>query len=199
MSRSVLTRLNLQAHIFPVTLALLAMLVALAGPDVQLWLRYERDSILAGELWRVLTGHFVHLNGRHLLMNLAALGLIWALAAPVHRNTGASWLVISLSSMLGVSVGLLIFNPTVAWYVGLSGMLHGLFLAGIIANLRAGAHAPEILLLLVLCGKVLWEQTYGPIPGTAEFAGGAVVTDAHLYGLIGGLAGILPYLLLPRK
>ncbi len=187
---------HLQQHIFPIAIALITIIVALAGPEVQQGLRYERSSILTGEIWRLITAHFVHLGWGHLLMNLAALGLIWGLAWRALRVS--AWLVVSITSISGVSVGLFVLNPELAWYVGLSGMLHGLLLAGIVANLAAG-HRLEIILLLILCGKVAWEQIYGPLPGSAEFAGGAVVVDAHLYGLVGGLAGVLPYVLLKRS
>ena len=195
MSNSLFAARHIQPHIFPIAIALITIFIALTGSEVQQELRYERTSIFAGEIWRLFTAHFVHLNWGHLLMNLAALGLIWGLAWRALRVS--AWLVISLTSMLSVSLGLIIFNPALEWYVGLSGMLHGLLLAGIITNIASG-HRLEIVLLLALFGKVAWEQFYGALPGSAEFAGGAVVVDAHLYGLIGGLVGVLPYVLVTR-
>ena len=196
MSNSLFAARHVQPHIFPIVIALITIFIALTGSEVQQGLRYERTSIFAGEVWRLFTAHFVHLGWAHLLMNLAALGLIWGLSWRALRASG--WVVISIISMASVSAGLLIFNPALEWYVGLSGMLHGLFLAGIVANLTAPAHRFEIVLLLALFGKVAWEQLYGALPGSAEFAGGAVVVDAHLYGLIGGLVGVLPYVLVTR-
>ena len=209
MSNFPLAARHIQPHIFPVVIVAIVILIALVGADAQQILRYQRPSIFAGEVWRLLTAHFVHLGWGHLLMNLVALGLIWGLAGRALRTS--AWLVISLARMAGVSAGLLIFSPALEWYVGLSGMLHGLFLAGIMANLAApvhpcthsicasctarAGHRLEIILLLALCGKVAWEQLNGPLPGSAEFAGGAVIVDAHFYGLVGGLAGVLPYLL----
>jgi rhomboid family GlyGly-CTERM serine protease len=204
---------HFQPHIFPIAIALITILIALAGPDVQQGLRYERSSIFAGEIWRLFTAHFVHLSWGHLLMNLAALGLIWGFGGPTLRVS--AWIIISLASMASVSAGLLIFSPTLEWYVGLSGMLHGLLLAVIMANLAAPAHPCahsicasctataghrlEILLVLALIGKVAWEQLYGPLPGSAEFAGGAVVVDAHFYGVVGGLIGALPYIFFKKS
>ena len=204
---------RLQPHTFPIAIALVTIVIALAGPEAQQGLRYERSGVFAGAVWRLFTAHFVHLGWGHLLMNMAALGLIWGLAwrtLPV-----SAWLAISLASLSSVSAGLLIFNPGLEWYVGLSGMLHGLFAAGIVASLAAPAHPGahgigaalttrighrfEIGLLLALCGKVAWEQLYGPLPGSTEFAGGAVVVDAHFYGLMGGLAGVLPYVLFSKR
>jgi membrane associated rhomboid family serine protease len=48
---------------------------------------------------------------------------------------------------------------------------------------------------LLVCGKLLWEQAVGPLPGSAEVAGGKVIVDAHLYGAIGGL--VLGWVLSP--
>lgn len=181
-----------QPHIFPIAIALAAVMIAVAGSDTQHLLRYERTRIFDGEIWRVFSAHFVHLGWGHLVMNLAALGLIWGLAW--HTLRISAWLMISIISMLSVSIGLLMFNPGLEWYVGLSGVLHGLLVAGIMANLVVG-HRLEIVLLLAVCGKIAWEQLYGPLPGSTEFAGGAVVVDAHFYGLLGGLVGVLPYVL----
>lgn len=198
---------SFQQHLFPVAIALVTIFIALAGPEVQQELRYDRSSVFAGEPWRLITAHFVHLSWGHLLMNLAAMGLVWGLAW--HTLRLSTWLGISMTSMLSVSLGLFMFNPELEWYVGLSGILHGFFLAGIVANLAATSiyelwtaredHRLEIVLLLALCGKVAWEQIYGPLPGSAEFAGGAVIVDAHFYGLVGGLVGVLPYILLKRN
>lgn len=179
----------------PATLALPSVAIAIAGTQASAWLRYEREQILAGELWRLLTASFVHLGWSHLLMNLAALALIWMLFGRLLATK--AWLLISLASLLSVSLGLLLFSPEIGWYVGLSGMLHGLFAAGAVASLRAG-HRLELALLALLLGKIVWEQAYGPLPGTAEFAGGAVVTDAHLYGAVGGFISALAYTLMKR-
>ncbi|MEQ6342056.1 MAG: rhombosortase [Gammaproteobacteria bacterium] len=169
----------------------MALIAAAGGAHADEWLRYERSYILNGEIWRLFTAHFVHLGWSHLLMNLAALALIWMLFGRMLRLS--AWMAVSLASMLGVSLGLLFFSPSIGWYVGLSGMLHGLFAAGVMASLRAGNRL-EIILLLLLLGKLVWEQIYGPLPGTAEFAGGAVVTDAHLYGAVSGFMVVLVYM-----
>lgn len=182
---------NFRRQALPLLFALMALIVAVGGTPADEWLRYERSPILSGEVWRLFTAHFVHLGWSHLLMNLAALALIWMLFGRMLRLS--VWIVISLASMLGIGLGLLLFSPSIDWYVGLSGMLHGLFAAGVMVSLRAGNRL-EIMLLLLLLGKLMWEQIYGPLPGTAEFAGGAVVTDAHLYGAVSGFVAVLVYM-----
>lgn len=183
---------SLRRHALPLSFALVALIVAAGGAHADEWLRYERSHILNGEIWRLFSAHFVHLGWSHLLMNLAALALIWILFGRMLSQS--AWILISLASMLGVGLGLLLFSPSIGWYVGLSGMLHGLFAAGVMVSLRAG-NCLEIMLLLLLLGKLVWEQIYGPLPGTAEFAGGDVVTDAHLYGAVSGFMAVLVYML----
>ena len=33
---------------------------------------------------------------------------------------------------------------------------------------------------------MIWEQVYGPAPGSEEMAGGNVIVNAHMYGAIAG-------------
>lgn len=88
-------------------------------------------------------------------------------------------------SALFVGLGLYWFNPIIAWYVGLSGVLHGLFVFGVINEIKVYPTSGVVLLFLII-GKLLWEMFNGALPGSEDMAGGSVVTDAHLYGAIGG-------------
>ena len=85
--------------------------------------------------------------------------------------------------MVAIDAGLWLCDSTVQWYVGSSGVLHGLMAAGAFAHLRRREPDGWVLLGL-LVAKLVWEQRVGPLP----LAGGVVVVDAHLYGVIGGAA-----------
>ncbi len=174
---------RLQPHALPLLLALLSLIIATVGEPANLLLRYDRGAITQGEWWRLLTGNLAHLGWSHTLMNLAGLALIWGLFARVYG--AATWLTITLAGSLGVTLGLLLLNPHLEWYVGLSGLLHGLFVAGVIGAIRQG-HRREALLLAAIAAKLIWEQLSGPLPGTAEMANGPVVVDSHLYGAVAG-------------
>jgi rhomboid family GlyGly-CTERM serine protease len=169
----------------PLGLAASALLVMLLGESGEALLRYQRSEILNGEGWRLLSGHLVHLGWSHLWMNLLALALLWALLG--ETLTVTAWSLLLLSCALLDGLGLLLFNTGVEWYVGLSGVLHGLFLAGSLAGLASGRR-DALLLLIALVVKLAWEQLAGPLPGSAAAAGGPVVVDAHLYGAIAGSA-----------
>lgn len=169
--------------------AAVVVVIAIGGPSVGELLRYEREAILGGQLWRVITGNLVHGGWAHLALNIAALGLIWLLFG--QALNAQHWILIFTACTLGVSLGLLVLNPRVAWYVGLSGVLHGLFVAGALID-RSFPLRVRVLLLGLLCSKLVWEQFQGPMPGTAIAASGIVIVDAHLYGAITGfMAGII--------
>lgn len=180
-------------HLFPLALLAIAALLQAMGKDMIGLLRYERQAILEGEIWRLLTAHLVHLGWRHLLLNGVGLGLIWLLLRATWSQP--RWLLIWLLTALGVSLGQLLFSPELKWVVGLSGTLHGLFAAGAIAMLWQGEKTGMIM-LLVLVAKLAWEQFASPMPGSAEWVGGAVITSAHLYGAVSGAVSALMLLTL---
>jgi rhomboid family GlyGly-CTERM serine protease len=186
----------LRLHALPLVIALLATLFALLGESATHMLRYQRDAIIAGQWWRLISGNLVHLGWSHLVLNLAGLLLVWLL---FHRSlTTRNWVIVSLISAMSVGGGLLLFDPHLEWYVGLSGALHGLFAAGLVASLSAGNRA-EWLLAALFVAKLSWEQLVGPTPGTAALAGGNVIVDAHLYGAIGGAVSALLLILYHKR
>jgi rhomboid family GlyGly-CTERM serine protease len=172
--------------------ALLCISLQYAGLDDLL--RWERSLIDQGQWWLLLTGNFVHLGQSHLWMNIVGFALVVALVWT--HFSAIQWSLVIIFSSLVVGVGLWFFNPEVTGYVGFSGTLHGLILAGCIADLRSYPKSSAILLTLVIA-KLTWEQIAGPLPGSESTAGGSVLVDSHLYGAIGGAiigAGLLGFM-----
>jgi hypothetical protein len=91
-----------------------------------------------------------------------------------------------LVSALAVSFGLLWFAPQMGWYVGLSGVLHGLLVAGS-RHQALRRESVGLLVLIAVALKLIWKQVYGPMPASKAFAGGKVIVNAYVYGAIGGL------------
>lgn len=171
----------------PAFVAAALVLLWFAGDPVLASLRYERSAIGHGELWRLLTGNLVHANGRHLLLNLAGLGLV-AMLFPGEYSP-RQWLAIGVACMVAVAAGLWWGNPEVEWYVGLSGVLHGLLAAGAVAWWRSRLRWLAVWLMGILVAKLLGEHWFGAFDWSGDLA---VIVDAHLYGAVGGtLAGIL--------
>ena len=104
--------------------------ILVAGEPGKLALRYERDALLDGQLWRALTGHLVHLSWMHRGLDVAAAALI---VAVFGRHVG--WAA-PLLCMLGTTAGLFLFSLRVKWYAGLSGALYGLAVYGALCAAR---------------------------------------------------------------
>jgi rhomboid family GlyGly-CTERM serine protease len=146
-------------------------------------LEYQRSALAAGQWWRLVTAHLVHLDLRHAVLNCAGLALMWALFA--RDYTGRQWLAILAGAGAAIDAGLWVWSSTVGWYVGSSGVLHGAMAAGTLAHLRR--REPDgWLLAAFLVVKLLWEHWVGALPLSG--LGPEVVVDAHLYGVAGGLA-----------
>ena len=166
--------------------ALLALAAALqlagAGPA----LRYSREAVAGGQVWRLVTASLVHLGPAHLALNAAGTVLIAALVGAHLRPPG--WAGAWLACALAVGAGLWWGQPQIGWYVGLSGVLHGLVVTGAIAALHERRERLfATVVLAAIAGKLAWEQWSGAMPGTARLAGGPIVTEAHLYGALGGV------------
>lgn len=151
-------------------------------------LRYERELIGAGEWWRLLSGHFVHLGWRHLALNVAGLALMWVLFFPDYSL--GRWALIVACSLAAIDAGCFFLERSLRWYVGLSGVLHGVMAAGTLAQLKR-REPGALLLLVLLAAKLAYEQFVGAIPYSVEAAGGAVVVDAHLYGAVGAAVAVI--------
>ncbi len=162
-----------------------AVVIELAGDPARELLRFQRDKVLDGEWWRLVTGHFTHLGPQHLALNLAGLLLVVFLTG--RNQTARTWLLVMLAGMGVIDAGFLLLDAELRWYVGLSGVLHGLLVAGLMAGLRERRNE-SLLLLAVVAGKLLWEQFAGALPGSTLSAGGPVIVNAHLYGALGGAA-----------
>lgn len=171
--------------LMPASLVAVSLAAGSFGETGRIALRYARSAIADGEAWRLVTGHLVHLGWSHFLMNALALGAIWALVGR-HLPAARWWAVLALV-MAGIDAGFWWLGPHLDWYVGLSGVLHGLLVAGLLAGFGE-ARAEALLLLVLVTAKLAWEQVFGALPGSASAAGGPVVVEAHLYGALAGAA-----------
>ncbi len=173
--------------------ALTILCVALHYAGLSDNLRFDRQAIDNGAWWLLLSGNFVHLGESHLWMNMAGLGLVVALVW--GHFSAKQWLLITIFSSVVVGIGLYFLDDEVQWYVGFSGSLHGLIIAGVIRDIKIYPKSACLLLTLII-GKLVWEQVAGALPGSEAAAGGRVVVNAHLYGAIAGavIAGILALL-----
>lgn len=168
----------------PALLMLLLAGVELFGDAGRALLQYDRSAILDGQWWRLLTGNLAHLGWYHLLLNemgLLVLVLLCPEALPIQV-----WLRRVVLLGIGMSAGLLLFVPKLSTYVGMSGVIHGLFVLGLVPQvLKRDLIALGCLLYLV--GKIGWEL-YAGAPVSDEAAiGGRVVVESHMFGTLSAL------------
>jgi rhomboid family GlyGly-CTERM serine protease len=174
---------SLAVWLLPGIIVGIAVVLAVYGDSGREWLRFDRTAVANGEYWRLVSGHFVHLGLSHLVLNAAGFLLIWYLVSPFFALR--QWLLITLYVIAGIDLGFWLLEPSLQWYVGLSGLLHGLLAAGVVGGFRSGR--PDVWILgAALVGKLAYEQLLGPLPGSEDSSGGAVIIAAHAYGALTG-------------
>nr|WP_275666118.1 rhombosortase [Vibrio sp. Isolate23] len=142
---------------------------------------WHHQLISEGQWWRILTGNFTHTNFAHLGMNLAGLWVITYLFKPRATSLLCVLFVISLS------VGVLNLTTSMTSYVGLSGVLHGIFAYYALQESLQGRKGSWLLVIGVLA-KVGWEMTMGASQSTSELIDARVAVESHLFGALAGLA-----------
>ncbi len=158
--------------------------LAIAGFDQDSILAYQRPSIMAGQFWRLLTAHFIHLDLIHALLNLAVLPFILYLATQNNMAIQPLFAAI-ISCPFGISLGLWHFSPDITWYVGFSGVIHGLLLVTLLPGLPQHFLLSTVILVF-LALKIYLEQHFHLTHAT-HYLDHPVIYDAHLYGAITGL------------
>jgi rhomboid family GlyGly-CTERM serine protease len=165
----------------PLALMALLLLLGAGGEPVRVALRYDAAAIAAGEGWRLLTGNLVHLGWWHLFLNeMGVLVLVLLCPEPLPWPVWARRLLLL---GLGMSLGLYAFTAT-RWYVGMSGVIHGLFLLGLVRQVVRDRDLIAAGCIAYLVGKIAWEM-YSGVPVSDEQAiGGKVLVESHLYGTL---------------
>lgn len=182
-----------RAEVIAIVVALL-ILALQASADLST-LEY-RNANFATQPWRWVTAHVVHVNWQHALINAAALCVVAHLFAPDLSPARQLWSL--LAAALAISACLALIFPTIVWYRGLSGALHGLYFAGAtlwLIKAKLGRFRQLWLPSVLFLGgwiKVLVEQPGGAATPYAEWLGAGVVPQAHLVGAAcGTLLGLL--------
>ncbi len=161
-------------------LILLLLALQAAGVAAALALRLDADAVLnRGEWWRLATAHFVHLSWPHALLNAAGVA-VCCMLVPNIFDRRLVWRLAWLAP--GTGLCLLFFSPGMLPYVGLSGVLYGLFAQGLLPlALRRDLQA--MLALACLVAWLAWQSLVGPLASEEALIGGRIAHAAHLYGV----------------
>lgn len=164
----------------------LSLLMALAGlhwlvADKTL-LYFSASDITRGEIWRIVSGHFMHADSEHLLWNGAGLAVLGSLVE--HRSPTMLWAALGAGI---VSVSTLLLTPfsELGYYCGLSGVLNSLLLVALWLEWRVSRS--RLLLVIAVCSvvKVVIEIRLGA--SILTHISWPPYAWSHLAGLTGGL------------
>ncbi len=143
-------------------------------------------SVADGDLWRIVTGGFLHAGLLHIAFNMYFLWFLGNLLEPAIGK--ARFALLYAVSLLGGSFGALLLNPD-SYTVGASGAVFGLLAAAILAARARGLDPLQSSLgmtLLLNLGITFL------IPG--------ISIGGHIGGLLaGGLAGYLLFEVAERR
>jgi rhomboid family GlyGly-CTERM serine protease len=127
------------------------------GPAPEAWV-YDRLTVGRGEWWRLLTAHWVHSDGSHLLWDVSALLLFGML---FEARLGWQLPLALLAGTIGVDTWLWWGASDLRYYCGLSGVLNAVLVLGLLELWREQRHP---LLPMTLAGaalKILLEMQLG--------------------------------------
>ncbi len=174
----------------------------LAFPEAASALELDRSAFQKAQLWRIWTGHLTHYGLSHGTWDVAMLLVLGGAmesgalgVAPLRRRSLAQlW----LWSGAAISVAVVVLQPTLDRYRGLSGIDSALYAWLCASLLQQGARdrrpatvALSLLALLGFVGKSLFEQLHqSTLFVDSLHAGFQPVPLAHLVGAVVGLLGV---------
>lgn len=103
----------------------IGLLMVLAGlyflvPD-KTQLYFSSEAIIKGDIWRLVTGHFIHADASHLFWNGLGMAVLGTL---IEQHSKTQWGLALLAGIVSVSALLLSPLSTLDNYCGLSGVLN---------------------------------------------------------------------------
>jgi rhomboid family GlyGly-CTERM serine protease len=161
------------------TLALAGYLILGGAPEA--WV-FDRAAIDQGQLWRMVTSHWVHSDLEHALWDIGALALLGTL---FERRLRWRLPLALIVATLGVDAWLW-GSSELLYYCGLSGITNSLLAIGLVQLWRDSRHPSVWLTGLGAVAKILLEIS----------SGGALLTETawpsvpevHAVGFMCGLA-----------
>jgi rhomboid family GlyGly-CTERM serine protease len=180
-----LRQFNTPSFLLTLSISLVILLLGVFATTTDHLLEFNRGEILKGEYWRILTSNFVHYGFIHTAMNLAAFLLVGS--SLILELNIKYYCILFVSCAFAVGLGTFFGNPELDFYRGLSGVLHGLIVAGLLLNSFRNRWLSYFFTALVFA-KIIHEHQLGfqenqlqamlPVP---------VAVDSHLYGALAGL------------
>jgi rhomboid family GlyGly-CTERM serine protease len=142
--------------VISIAIVVLVSALMLLPPAATQLLYFDTEAIVSGELWRLITGHFIHADSEHFFWNMVGLVVLSTL---IERRSGR---LLCSSFVLGIIfIDALLLSPlsTIEQYCGLSGVLNTL-LAAIIYRLWLETRSRWIIVVAISCiAKIILEMS----------------------------------------
>ena len=165
---------------------------AALAPGALSWLAFDLGA--AGEPWRAVTGHLVHISFDHLAWDLGAFLVLGLLCEHAWRTR---YLICLAASAVAIPAALCLLQPQLSSYCGLSGIDSALFGLLAVRSLQRGISLREggitsvaAVLLAAFVAKLVFEHTAGATV-FVDSANAVPVPLAHAAGVLIGAATAL--------
>ena len=179
---------QIRANAWPWATVIIALAAVITYTSAQLAdiLIYKRSLILTGQIWRTWTGHIVHFGPSHLLWDLA---VFLPAGCWLERLQPRCARRLYLLCPIIISVVLLVFDPALERYAGLSGLAIGTLMLLTAVQLTNSRESPWLWLgvVLLIMAKLVIELRQDAPLLVSDFAGIRNVPLAHFSGVGSGL------------
>ncbi|MBM4034194.1 MAG: rhombosortase [Planctomycetes bacterium] len=168
-----------------------AALAVQAWPSARDALALHRPAIAAGQWWRLVTGHIVHCDWRHLAADAGTFALLCWIGLRRPRTA----LTVVVLSAVAAGVAVYLWAGGITTYMGISGINYALLAWLLLVRAleergwRALAYGA---VLAAICGKAVFEAATGAqVVNVCLPPGVEVVAVAHVAGIVVGVAAAL--------
>ncbi len=169
-------------------LSLLMVIFYMMGNKVFDLLVFDKTAILNGEIWRFVTGHFVHYNFSHLFWDLIAFIFIGSvIECKEPRHLLPSFFI----GCLIVSLWLFVGEQSLASYCGLSGALNTLVVVAVMIQWNSTREKIYLSVLVFTLLKIIFEFIHHQTIFTGFAA--MAVPSSHAAGFVAGVLYLLAY------
>jgi rhomboid family GlyGly-CTERM serine protease len=155
-------------------------------------LLYTRPALVAGDFWRLVSCHWVHLNTDHLLWSAMTFLVLGSFCEILDRKR---YIVTVAISAILIPIAIWIFMPDLEVYGGLSGLDCSLYSLLIVLFIQRDWHSRNwswiiiySLMLVLLPAKIIYEMISGLTIFVNNIHTGMV--PVPLSHLVGGVAGV---------